>query len=325
MSNSAKPILVISVIIAAVAGLAVGFSINGLSDNNSDFVTNSQVNTPDKIKKITIAVMPNEDPMVFELQSNMLEEYFTDKLGVETEVFFPTDATTTVESIVTGDTQIAFMSARPAEFAYERSNQKTMLFMAEVRPFTSASGEKLDTFYWSEFWVKKDSGINKLEDAKGKNVAFSGPTSTSGYLFPMAKLVDKGLIKSGDEANTFFNNVLFSGGYQQSLNALIEGQVDIAAGGDHAKYRYLTPEEQSQIKVIEKQGPVPTHGITYRTDMISPEIITKFEKAVLDMKSERPDLLEKALFGATDFTPVNHHAHLAALENALASTQIPPI
>lgn len=325
MSSSAKPILVISVIVAAAAGLAAGFSINDFSGNDSDFAANNQANTLGDIKKITIGVMPNEDPMVFELQSQMLEEYFTDKIGIETEVFFPTDATTTVESIVTGDTQIAFMSARPAQFAYERSDQKTLLFMAEVRPFTSASGEKLDTFYWSEFWVKKDSGINTLEDARGKNVAFSGPTSTSGYLFPMSKLVDRGLIKSGDEADTFFSNVLFSGGYQQSLNALIEGQVDIAAGGDHAKYRFLTPEEQDQIKVIERQGPVPTHGITYRTDMISPEIITKFEKAILDMKSERPDLLEKALFGATDFTPVNHYAHLSALENAFASTQIPPI
>lgn len=324
MNSSTIPILAIAVIVAAAAGLAVGFSINS-SDDNSDFVANNQENTVKDIKKITVAVMPNEDPTVFDLQSQMLEEYFTEKLGVETEVFFPIDATTTVESIVTGDTQIAFMSARPAEFAYERSNEQTLLFMAEVRPFTSASGEKLDTFYWSEFWVKKDSGINSLEDAKGKNVAFSGPTSTSGYLFPMSKLVDRGFIKSGDGADTYFDNVLFSGGYQQSLNALMEGQVDIAAGGDHAKYRFLTPDEQSQIKVIEKQGPVPTHGITYRADMISPEIITKFEKAVLDMKSERPDLLEKALFGATDFTPVNHHAHLAALESALESTQIPPI
>lgn len=323
MSNT-KPILVISIIVAAAAGLAVGFSINGLFDDSSSNTVNTQT-APSELEKLTIGVMPNEDPMVFELQSQMLEDYFTEKLGIETEVFFPTDATTTVESIVTGDTQIAFMSARPAEFAYERSDEKTLLFMAEVRPFKSAEGEKLDTFYWSEFWVKKDSGINKLEDAEGKNVAFSGPTSTSGYLFPMSKLVDKGLIESGDGADTFFSNVLFSGGYQQSLTALIEGQVDIAAGGDHAKYRYLTPDELSQIKVIERQGPVPTHGITYRTDLVSPEIITKFEKAILDMKTERPDLLEKALFGATDFTPVNHHAHLAALDNALASTQIPPI
>ena len=325
MGNSTTPILVIAVIVADAAGLAVGFSINTSSDNNTDLNANNQENTVEDIKKITVAVMPNEDPSVFDLQSQMLEEYFTEKLGIETEVFFPIDATTTVESIVTGDTQIAFMSARPAEFAYERSNEQTLLFMAEVRPFTSASGEKLDTFYWSEFWVKKDSGIEILEDAIGKNVAFSGPTSTSGYLFPMSKLVGKELIESGDGADTYFDNVLFSGGYQQSLNALMEGQVDIAAGGDHAKYRFLTPEEQSQIKVIERQGPVPTHGITYRADIISPEIITKFEKAVLDMKSERPDLLEKALFGATDFTPVNHHAHLAALESALESTQIPPI
>ncbi len=307
--------------IAAVAGLVVGLTVGGMGENEK---TDLSIQTKsNELKKITIAVMPNEDPKKFEMQGKALEEYFTNKLGVETKFFYPIDATTTVESLVTGSTQIAFMSARPAQFAYERSDHKAMLFMAEVRPFNGTSGEKLDTFYYSEFWVKKDSGINTLEDARGKNVAFSGQTSTSGYLFPMAKLVDKGLVMPGDDPKTFFSNVLFSGGYQQSLTALLSGQVDIAAGGDHAKYKFLTLEEQSQIKVIEKQGPVPTHGITYRTDLVTPELISKFEKAVIDMKTERPDLLETALFGATNFIPVNHHAHLDSLGDALTKTKIP--
>jgi len=322
-SQQSKTILVAGIIIAAVAGLVVGFSVGGMGgENQSDLSIQSK---PNELKKITIAVMPNEDPKKFEMQGKALEEYFSKKLGVETKFFYPIDATTTVESVVTGSTQIAFMSARPTQFAYERSDHKAMLFMAELRPFNGTSGEKLDTFYYSEFWVKKDSGINTLEDARGKNVAFSGPTSTSGYLFPMAKLVEKGLIKAGDDPKTYFSNVLFSGGYQQSLTALLAGQVDIAAGGDYAKYRFLTPEEQSQIKVIERQGPVPTHGIIYRTDLVTPETIAKFEKAVIDLKSERPDLLETALFGAKDFVPVNHYSHLAELGNAIAITKIPHI
>ncbi len=322
-SQQSKTILIAGIVIAAIAGLAIGLAVGGIGgDKQAELST--QTKTP-QLKKITIAVMPNEDPKKFEMQGKTLEEYFTNKLGIETKFFYPIDATTTVESLVTGSTQVAFMSARPAQLAHERSDGKAMLFMAEVRPFNSGDGEKLDTFYYSEFWVKKDSGINTLEDAKGKNVAFSGPTSTSGYLFPMAKLVDKGLIKAGDDPKTYFSNVLFSGGYQQSLTALIAGQVDIAAGGDHAKYRFLTPEEQSQIKVIEKQGPVPTHGIIYRTDLVDPQMMAKFEKAVLDMKSERPDLLESALFGATDFVPVNHYSHLAELGKAIATTKIPHI
>lgn len=319
-SQQSKNILIIGIIIAALAGLIVGLSVGGMDNEKTELPIQTKST---ELKKLTIAVMPNEDPKKFEMQGKALEEYFSNKLGVETKFFYPIDATTTVESLVTGSTQIAFMSARPAQLAYERSDDKAMLFMAEVRPFTDASGEHLDTFYYSEFWVKKDSGINTLEDAKGKNVAFSGPTSTSGYLFPMATLVDKGLIQAGDDPKTFFSNVLFSGGYQQSLTALVSGQVDIAAGGDHAKFKFLTPEEQDQIKVIQKQGPVPTHGITYRTDLVSPELIGKFEKAVIDMKTERPDLLESALFGATNFIPINHHAHLDSLGSALAKTKIP--
>ncbi len=318
-----KPILITGIIIAAIAGLLVGLSVGGLrNDEQANPSSQLMITEP---KEITIAVMPNEHPKNFEIQGKELEEYFSKKLGIKTKIFYPIDATTTVESVVTGSTQIAFMSARPAQLAYERSGNNAMLFMAEVRQFDSGDGEKLDTFYYSEFWVKKDSGIKTLEDAKGKNVAFSGPTSTSGYLFPMAKLVERGLIKSGDDPKTYFANVFYSGGYEQSLRALVSGQVDIAAGGDHAKYRFLSPEEQSQITVIERQGPVPTHGILYRTDLLTPQMISKFEKAMLDIKTERPDLLDTALFGALDFTPVNHYSHLSGLGEAIAKTKIPHI
>jgi len=318
--KQSKTILIVG-ITAVVLGLIVGFSVGSMNVNEPSDSSAQTKST--ELNKLTIAVMPNEDPKKFEMQGKALEEYFSNKLGIETKFFYPIDATTTVESLVTGSTQIAFMSARPAQLAYERSDHNAMLFMAEVRPFNGPSGENLDTFYYSEFWVRKDSGINTLEDARGKNIAFSGPTSTSGYLFPLAKLVDKGLIKSGDDPKSYFSNVLFSGGYQQSLTALLSGQVDIAAGGDHAKSDFLTTEEQNQIKVIEKQGPVPTHGISYRTDLVTPELISKFEKAVIDMKTERPDLLENALFGATNFIPVNHHTHLDSLGDALTKTKIP--
>ena len=55
----------------------------------------------------------------------------------------------------------------------------------------------------------------------------------------------------------------------------------------------------------------------------TPETITKFEKAMIDLKKEHPDLLDKALFGATEYVPVNHFEHLQTLIDALDVTKIP--
>jgi len=47
--------------------------------------------------------------------------------------------------------------------------------------------------YHSVIFAKKDGGINRLEDLKGKIVAFEEPFSSSGYFLPKLLLVQKGL------------------------------------------------------------------------------------------------------------------------------------
>ena len=46
---------------------------------------------------------------------------------------------------------------------------------------------------------------------------------------------------------------------------------------------------------------------------------------MIDLKEEHPDLLDKALFGATEYVPVNHFEHLQTLIDALDVTKIPHI
>ena len=219
------------------------------------------------------------------------------------------------------------MSSRPALLAHEQNDGNVVAFMADLRPFNTTGGKEiLGTSYLSQYWtLKETTDINSLQDMKDKSVAFSGPLSTGGYLFPVAELVKQNLLTPGDDPHEFFSNILFSGGYQQSLNALLNGDVDVAAGDDWAVFTFLTPEQQEQIKVIESFGPVPTHSVVYRTDLIPAELIGQFEQAMMDLKNEQPDLLDSALFGATEYVPVDHQKHLKSLETALNITKIPHI
>jgi phosphonate transport system substrate-binding protein len=309
------------VAIAAASGFGAGLLFSGTPSSQVQGIDNKE-----PLSELVVAVVPQGDVSNFESKGEILEDYFASKIGMNVRLFYPTDDTTTIASIGAGTTHVAFMSSRPAQLAYELNEGKVFVFMAELRPFKAEGGtETLGTSYWSEYWVRADSDITALENTRGKNVAFSGPLSTGGYLFPVAKLVEEGMISSGSDPKEFFGNVVFSGGYQQSLMALLRGDVDVAAGDDWAVYTFLTPEEQSQIRVIERQGPVPTHSVIYRSDIVSPDLITKFEKAMIDIKTERPELLDAALFGANEFVPTNHHSHLGTLETALELSRIPAV
>ena len=313
-------------IVAFLAGIGIGFAFSGSSSDESQIQPQSIIQNNDKkLDKLVVAVVPQGDVKKFEAQEQRLEEYFSDKLGIPVEIFYPIDDTTTLASIKSGTTHVAFMSSRPALLANEQNDGNVLAFMADLRPFkTEGSKEILGTSYMSQYWTLKDrNDINSLADMKGKSAAFSGPLSTGGYLFPIAELVNRDMLPSGDDPKEFFDNILFSGGYHQSLIALLNGEVDVAAGDDWAVFTFLTPEEQSRVKAIDSFGPVPTHSAVYKADLVDPETITKFEKAMIDLKEEHPDLLDKALFGATEYVPVNHFEHLQTLIDALDVTKIP--
>ena len=314
-------IIPIIAIVAVIAGIGIGMAFTGTSESQI------QEMPEQSLEKLVVAVVPQGDVKKFEAQEKMLEDYFTDKIGMQVEIFYPIDDTTTLASIKTGTTHVAFMSSRPALLANEQNNGNVLTFMADLRPFKTESGtEILGTSYMSQYWTLKErNDINTLQDMRSKSAAFSGPLSTGGYLFPVAELVHQNLLPSGDDPKDFFSNILFSGGYHQSLIALLNGEVDVAAGDDWAVFTFLTPEEQSRIKVIKDFGPVPTHSAIYKADLVDPETIAKFEKAMIDLKNEKPELLDKALFGSTQYVPVNHYEHLQTLIDALDLTKIPHI
>ncbi len=306
---------------AILSGVVLGI-IHKASDVEGQ---GENIQTYENLDKLVIAVVPQGDISKFEAQQQSLADYFSNKTGIDVEIFYPIDDTTTLASLKTGSTHIAFMSSRPALLAHEQNNGKVLAFMADLRPFNKTGGEEiLGTSYMSQYWTLKErNDINSLQDIRDKSVAFSSPLSTGGYLFPVAELVKQNLLPQGGDPNEFFSNIFFSGGYQQSLNALLNKEVDVAAGDDWAAFTFLTPEQQAKIKVLESFGPVPTHSAVYRTDLVSPKLIGAFEQAMIDLKKEQPELLDKSLFGATEYVPIDHDEHLSSLETALNLTKIP--
>jgi phosphonate transport system substrate-binding protein len=74
------------------------------------------------------------------------------------------------------------------------------------------------------FIARADSGIKKIEDAKGKRMAFVDPASTSGFLFPAAYLKKRGI-----DYNTFFAQYVFAGSHDGAVRAIYNGDEDVAA------------------------------------------------------------------------------------------------
>src|SRR5439155_390508 len=66
--------------------------------------------------------------------------------------------------------------------------------------------------FTSRIFVRADSGLRKLEDLRSKTIAFVDPASSSGYIYPMVLLIQRGLVQNRDP-KTFFREVGFSGAH----------------------------------------------------------------------------------------------------------------
>lgn len=132
--------------------------------------------------------------------------------------------------------------------------------------------EESEEFYHSIIVTRKDSGIHKLEELKGKSIAFTDPKSTSGYLFPMAQLKKTGLSLSD------FSDVKFLKRHANSLLAVYQGHVDAGATSITAVGK--TDINMNEIAIIWESTPIYRGPWIARKDL-PVETFTKIQTAML--------------------------------------------
>ncbi|MFM1864193.1 MAG: phosphonate transporter substrate-binding protein [Pseudomonadota bacterium] len=137
-------------------------------------------------------------------------------LGVPVRLFTPADYDGVIQGLLGGSLDYAWLGASSYAKIYLTDPNAV-----EVR----LTKQNVDgsTGYYSIGFARKDSGITSMDDAKGKSFVFADPNSTSGYLVPAAEL-----IATYGPLENYFSEVRFSGGHEQSLVGVHNG--DAAAG-----------------------------------------------------------------------------------------------
>jgi len=271
--------------------------------------------------KLVVAIQPtlSSDEMLKKAQP--LAKFFKDGLGGNTDVqiYVPTSHAAVVESLRFGHAHLAFMSAWPAQLAVQLGGADVPL--AEIRQVIHGNEKKDAPYYFSYWVVPKDSPYQNLQALKGKSVCFSSPISTSGYVAPMGRLAELNLIQApaGKEADpkTFFKEVLFGGGYGQCWQALKQGQVDasIIAGDVPEK---LYHEVLGATRVIEQQGPIPSHAVVFSKEFKDPPRSRTIQTITQLGAPEHRNLMRSFISSLfVGFKPTTAAEHLGALNNYL--------
>jgi ABC-type phosphate/phosphonate transport system substrate-binding protein len=168
--------------------------------------------------------------------------------------------------------------------------------------------------------VPASSPYKSMADLRGKPIAFASRTSTSGYLIPLLDLKNAGLISTKPEDLFGQGNVWYGTGYMSAVERVLAGEAEAAAVSDYVfeKDKHLTPEQKARLKVVDTQGPVPTHVLAI-SKRLSPGARQQLLKAVQDFSDKNPTLRD-AVF-TSRLVECDEDAHLLPVVNALDFVQ----
>ncbi|WP_026736384.1 phosphate/phosphite/phosphonate ABC transporter substrate-binding protein [Fischerella sp. PCC 9605] len=272
-----------------------------------------QTTTPTTLK---IAFPTRKDSTDLETKVDAVNKFLSKELGMPVEAKIGDDAAA-VEALRANQVDVAFLSSKPALKAEELANAR--LYLAEVRP--NYSGKQT---YRSIIVVRKDSPLQSkssaketLEQLRGKKMAFTSPTSTSGFVFPVSVLVKEGFVPDSDRLDQFFAQVTYGGDYSKALQAVLRGQADAAAVSEYALFPpYVSETEKNQLRVLHGIPGVPAHGVAIDDD-VPQQMRDKIVTAMLKLNQPENNQILRDLYNSTELVEVDHNAHLQPLRDAL--------
>ena len=175
-----------------VAGLALALATVATACGSKSSSSSKDGYTP---KSLTVQFVPSQAANKLEARAKPLEKMLSKKLGIPVKISMSTDYNTVVEAMKSKKVDVGFLPPDGYVLAHKQKAADVLL-QAERYGIKQPGGvqtKDLVKFYRAEILVKKGSKIKSWKDLKGKSISVQNPTSSAGYIFPVAELKEKGL------------------------------------------------------------------------------------------------------------------------------------
>ncbi len=170
------------------------------------------------IDQFRIGILGGENAQDRLNSNECLRAYTEEALGVPVQLFAPADYAGVIQGLVGGTLDMAWLGASSYAATYLQDPEAVEPVLVKINLDGSFG-------YHSIGFARADSGITSLDDMEDKVFGFGDPNSTSGYLIPSIEIptYKEGVtMESGD----YFGEVKFTGGHEQTIVAVNNGDVD---------------------------------------------------------------------------------------------------
>ena len=248
---------------------------------------------------IIFSYTPVEDPAVYQKVWDGFIQHMAEVTGRKV-VFFPVQSyAAQYEAMRSGRLHVAGVNT---------GGNPVAVSCAGMVPFAMMASADGSFGYEMEIIVPADSPIQSPSDIKGKSLAFTSPTSNSGFKAPSALLKSEfGLV-----AKTDFETA-FSGKHDNSILGVANKDYEAAAIANSVLKRMIDRKavDPAKIRTIYKSQTFPTTGYGHAHNL-HPEVVAKIKQAFFTFNWEGSDL--KKEFKKEDrFIGIHHKSDWAVI------------
>ncbi|MCZ6730013.1 MAG: phosphate/phosphite/phosphonate ABC transporter substrate-binding protein [SAR324 cluster bacterium] len=248
-------------------------------------------------KTLIFAYTPVEDPAVYKKAWAGFMAHVSKVTGKRVRFFAVQSNAAQLEAMRAGRLHVA---------GFNTGSNPIAVNCAGFVPFAMMAAKDGSFGYEMEIITHVDSGIMKVEDIKGKTLAFTSPTSNSGFKAPSALLkAEFNMIKGRDFKTTF------SGKHDNSVLGVANKDYPAASIANSVMFRMFERGvvKKKDIRTIYKSQTFPTTGYGYRYNL-RPDLAAKIKMAFWTFKWEGSELLTE--FGKSageSFIPITYKGH----------------
>lgn len=227
------------------------------------------------LKTLRVSAIPDEAPTELLRKFEPLGAYLEKNLGIPVQFTPVADYAASVEALAAGKLDMVWYGGFTHVQARLRTNGTAYaIVMRDV-----------DLQFQSKFIAGAESGINRLEDLKGKTFAFGSVSSTSGHLMPRYFLQQAKLNPEQD-----FSKMSFSGAHDATVKWVETGKVD--AGALNASVWDKLVEggkvDATKVKVFWTTPAYVDYNWTVRGDL-DREVVSRLTRAFLNLDYNNPE------------------------------------
>jgi len=273
--------------------------------------------TAEGITEFNIGILGGENAQDRLTSYSCLQTYAEEELGVPVKLFAPADYDGVIQGLLGGTLDMAWLGASGYAKVYLTDPDA-------VTPVLVKANLDGSYVYYSIGMARKGSGIESLEDARGKVFGFGDPNSTSGYLIPSVE-IPKLL---GMPMEDFFGEVKFTGGHEQTIVAVANGDIDAGVtwadgqgawedGYNSGALRKAVDAglvDMNDMVEIWKSKPIPEGPVVLRNDLPE-DVKTRMTALVEGLKARDAECAYGVAAGDTaGFVPITHDYYETIIE-----------